>query len=54
MTELQQKINLVRQYIFDRKRIDIGTVKFTGVTHDRELGMLNFAYGKALEYYRSR
>ncbi len=51
-TELQRKIDLVRQYIYEMKGIDVGNIKFSNGDNTRELEMLEQCYQYALKYYR--
>jgi len=51
MTPLQQKINVVVQYIYDMTGKDIKNITFKNGDNSRELEMLDKAFDVAIKYY---
>ena len=54
MTPLQQKINLVVQYIYDMTGQNIGIIKFKNGDNTLELEMLEQCYQVAVMYYTKK
>ncbi len=52
-TELENKIQLVRRFIYEKKGVDIQTIKWSDGDNTRELEMLEQCYQCALKYYRN-
>ena len=54
MTPLQQKINVVEQYIYHMKGVRINITFKKNVNNQRELDMLDQAYIYAVKYFSTR
>lgn len=49
MTEIEQKVQLVRKYIYELKGIDINNIN---LVYGKDLAKLDYAYKYALNYFK--
>lgn len=51
MTEIDHKVQLVRQYIFGKKNVDIGNIN---LIDGKDLEKLDYAYKFAFDYFMNK